>query len=261
MIKTRSPAQRRELGDFIRAQRERLDPASVGLAAHTRRRTPGLRREEVALLCGLSTTWYTWIEQGRDVSVSGMALARLAATLRLERAERAYLFELAGKRDPDQGGPEADDVPPAVLACVAAIRAPAYVLDRFWTARCWNPAAEHLFAGWLDRPGAPSLLRFVFLEPAARSLISDWEARARRVVAEFRAGNSAHLTDPALRGLIQTLSRQSPEFARFWSLYSVLEREGGERNFNHPQDGPLRFTQVTFDLAGRPDLKLTMLVA
>ncbi len=260
MIETRSPAQRRELGDFIRAQRERLDPATIGLTARSRRRTPGLRREEVAQFCGLSTTWYTWIEQGRDVSVSPLALARVAATLRLGRAERGYLFELAGKRDPEQGGAAAADVPPAVLACVEAIRTPAYVLDRSWTARGWNASAERLFVGWLDQPGEQNLLRFVFLEPAARSLICDWEARARRVVAEFRASCSAQVTDPALRTLIESLRRQSPEFAQFWNLFGVLEREGGERTFNHPLDGLLRYAQVTFELAGRPDLKLTMLV-
>lgn len=261
MIETRSPAQRRELGDFVRAQRERLDPAEIGRTDRGRRRTPGLRREEVALLCGMSTTWYTWIEQGRDVSVSPLALARMAGTLRLGRAERAYLFELAGKRDPDQGGSDADDVPPAVLACVEAIRAPAYVLDRSWTARCWNAEARHLFVGWLDQPGEHNLLRFVFLAQAARSLICDWEARARRVVAEFRASCSAHVTDPALRALVESLRRQSPEFAQFWDLYGVVEREGGERTFNHPRAGLLRYAQVTFDLAGRPDLKLTMLVS
>jgi transcriptional regulator with XRE-family HTH domain len=260
MIETQSPARRRELGEFVRTQRERLDPAALGLAAGARRRTPGLRREEVALLCGLSTTWYTWIEQGRDVSVSPPALARMAATLRLGRAERAYLFELAGKRDPDQGGSEADDVPPGVSACVEAIGSPAYVLDRFWTARCWNAAAAHLFAGWLDQPGERNLLRFVFLVPAARGLICDWETRARRVVAEFRASSSARVTDPALRSLIESLRDASSEFARFWNRYGVLEREGGERTFNHPRDGLLRYAQVTFDLAGRPDLKLTMLV-
>lgn len=260
MIETRSPAQRRELGDFVRTQRERLDPAALGLAAGARRRTPGLRREEVALLCGLSTTWYTWIEQGRDVSVSPLALARMAATLRLGRAERAYLFELAGKRNPDQGGTEADDVPPGVLACVEAIGSPAYILDRFWMVRCWNAAAAHLFAGWLDQPGERNLLRFVFLVPAARLLIRDWESRVRRVVAEFRASSSARVTDPALRSLIESLQDESVEFRQFWNRYDVLEREGGERTFNHPRDGLLRYSQVTFDLAGRPDLKLTMLV-
>jgi transcriptional regulator with XRE-family HTH domain len=252
--------RRRELGDFIRAQRERVAPASVGLVTVRRRRTPGLRREEVAELSGLSTTWYTWIEQGREVSVSPSALARLAGALRLDRAQRAYLFELAGKRDPDPGASEADELPPALVSCVAAIEAPAYVLDRGWNARGWNAPAERLFVGWLDRPGERNLLRFIFLAPAARSLISDWEQRARRVVAEFRAHCGAHLDDPALRRLIEELRRDSGDFAQMWEQHGVLGREGGERTFNHPTDGFLRFEQVTFELAGHADVKLTMLV-
>jgi transcriptional regulator with XRE-family HTH domain len=260
MVDGRSLEQRRELGDFIRAQREKLAPAAVGLVAGRRRRTPGLRREEVAQLGGLSTTWYTWIEQARDVSVSPPALARLANALRLGRAERAYLFDLAGKRDPDRGERAADAVPEAVLACVVAIRTPAYILDRLWTARAWNKPAERLFAGWLDGPGDHNLLRFIFLVPAARKLICDWPERARRVVAEFRADSLAHLRDPALRALIDELRRESRDFARFWDQHGVLEREGGARTFNHPRDGFLRYEQVTFDLASQPTLKLTMLV-
>ena len=260
MPETRSPEQRRALGDFLRARRERIEPATLNLPRGARRRTPGLRREEVAQLCGLSTTWYAWIEQGRDVSVSPMALARLAAGLRLGRAERDYLFELAQKRDPDKDGGEADDIPPAVLASVATIGAPAYVLDRIWTARGWNEAAERLFVGWLDRPGERNLLRFIFLEPAARSLICAWEDRARRVAAEFRAACGAHLDDPSLRGLVEELRRHSAEFARFWDQHGILGREGGERTFQHPADGFLRYEQVTFNLASQPDLKLTILI-
>ncbi len=255
-----TPERQRELGDFVRAQRERLKPAALGLPAGARRRTPGLRREEVAQLCGLSVTWYTWLEQGREVSLSPTALARLADALRLGRAERAYLFELAGKRDPDRDKSEVDVIAPSVLACVDAIDAPAYILDRLWTARSWNARAEHLFAGWLDRPGERNLLRFIFLDPAARALVCDYEERARRVVAEFRAGVSAHLGDSAVRSLVQDLRRHSRIFARFWDEHGVLGREGGERTFNHPTDGFLRFMQVTFNLASRPDLKLTILV-
>jgi transcriptional regulator with XRE-family HTH domain len=214
----------------------------------------------MAQLCGLSATWYTWIEQGRDVSVSPAALAGLARGLRLDRAKRAYLFELAGKRDPDPGSAPEDEIPAAVLAAVHAIGAPAYLLDRSWTARSWNDAAERLFVGWLDRPGDRNLLRFIFLEPAARSLICGWEARARRVAAEFRAASSAHLDDQRLRGLIAELRQRSPEFARFWSEHGVLGREGGERTFDHPSEGRLRYEQVGFDLAGHPDLRLTILV-
>jgi transcriptional regulator with XRE-family HTH domain len=256
--------RRRELGDFIRAQRELVAPASVGLIAARRRRTPGLRREEVAELAGLSTTWYTWIEQGRDVSVSPTALARLARALRLGRAQRQYLFELAGKRDPDPGASDIDELPPVLTACVATITSPAYLLDRSWDARAWNPAAERLFAGWLDRPpgdaNGHNLLRFIFLEPGTRLLISDWERRARRVVAEFRAHCGAHLDDPGLRRLIDELRGLSTDFAQMWEQHGVLGREGGERTFNHPTDGFLRFEQVTFELAGHADIRLTILV-
>src|SRR5437588_13043444 len=127
MVGMRSNEQRRALSDFLRAHREGTSPAEFGLTAGARRRTPGLRREEVAQLCGLSVTWYTWIEQGRDMSVSPAALARLARGLRFNRAERAYLFDLAGKRDPDRGDGEAEDIPAIVLACVAAIDAPAFI--------------------------------------------------------------------------------------------------------------------------------------
>jgi len=263
MLDAPSLARRRELGDFVRAQREKLSPASVGLFAAGRRRTPGLRREEVAQLAGLSATWYTWIEQGRDVSMSPPSLARMANALRLGRAERAYLFELAGKRDPDPGG-AADDLPAAALAAVGAVCSPAYLLDRSWNARAWNAAAERLFVGWLDRPtaqdGGRNLLRFIFLEPGARGLIRGWDERARRVVAEFRAHCGAYLNDRSLARLIDELRANSAEFARMWEQHGVLGREGGERTFNHPTDGFLSYEQVTFDLAGHADVKLTILV-
>jgi transcriptional regulator with XRE-family HTH domain len=264
MISIDSVVRRRELGDFVRAQREQLAPAAIGLTGVRRRRTPGLRREEVAELAGLSTTWYTWIEQARDVSVSPTALARLAVALRLGRAEREYLFELAGRHDPAPDASEPGDLPPALPACVAAIGSPAYVLDRSWNARSWNDAAERLFTGWLDRPSGHdphrNLLRFIFLEPAAHSLICDWDCRARRVVAEFRAHCASHLEDRALRALIEELRQLSPEFAQMWEQHGVLGREGGERTFNHPTDGFLRYEQVTFELAGHADVKLTILV-
>jgi hypothetical protein len=265
MVEDKILERRRELGDFVRSQRERLTPLSVGLVGARRRRTPGLRREELAELAGLSTTWYTWIEQARDVSVSPSALARLAQALRLDRAQRAYLFELAGKRDPDPGASEAEALPPAVSSCVAAIAAPAYVLDRGWNAKVWNAAAERLFVGWLDACSEDNvernLLRFVFFAPGARSLICDWERRARRVTAEFRAHCAAHLGDPELHRLIDELSRASPDFARMWEQHGVLGREGGERTFSHPRDGFLSFEQVTFELAGHADIKLTVLVS
>jgi len=256
----RSPAQRRALGDFLRARREALAPAAIGLPAGARRRTPGLRREEAAQLAGLSTTWYSWLEQGRDVSVSPAALARLAAALRLDAAARLYLFELAGRRDPQPAPAGAAALPPALAACLEAIAVPAYVLDRLWTARAWNRPAERLLAGWLDQSDpAPNLLRFVFLSAAARTLIPDWRARARRVLAEFRADCAAHLDDAEVRALLADLRAGNPDFAALWQLHGVTGREGGPRSFRHPTDALRRFDQTTFAVAGRPDLKLVLL--
>ncbi|HTJ28405.1 MAG TPA: helix-turn-helix transcriptional regulator [Candidatus Limnocylindria bacterium] len=249
-------ARRRALGDFVRAQRARLAPMSAG----RRRRTPGLRREEVAQLCEISPTWYTWIEQGRRVSVSPAVLARLAQALQLSPAERAYLFELAEKRDPNR--PHADDsmdASPAIVAAIEATAVPAYLLDRLWNVRAWNAAASRLFVGWLDAPGEPNLLRYLFLHPAARALVRDWDERARRVVAEFRADSAERLDDPQLQALVAELRSRSSEFARAWDEYVVTAREGGERTFDHPTDGVVRYEQIALHLANRPELKLIML--
>jgi transcriptional regulator with XRE-family HTH domain len=253
---------RRELADFVRAHRLRLTPASAGLAAGTRRRTPGLRREEVAALSGISATWYSWIEQARDVSVSPHALARLALTLHLSPAERAYLFELAGKRDPDLPRDDALDAPPALIAAVEAISGPAYVLDRLWRARVWNRAAADLFVGWLDAGTEDrNILRYMFLNRAARTLVRDWDERARRLLAEFRLEQGRHLDDPEMNALIADLRSRSPFFAEAWDAHVVVGRAGGARSFLHPVRGPLDFEQVTFNLASRPEFKLVMLVA
>ncbi|APD11435.1 transcriptional regulator [Pandoraea vervacti] len=260
--------QRRALGDFLRAHRERLTPAAVGLPPMGRRRTPGLRREEVAQLCGLSSTWYTWIEQAREVSISAGALAAVAGALRLSRAERAYLFDLAGKRDPGRGAePLPHHATAQVQAAVAAVAAPAYALDRCWDVLAWNEAAADLFRGWLDVPpasgttGTKNLLRYIFLDAGARALIQDWERRARRVVAEFRAECSAYLDDTPVRALTDALQRESPVFASLWSQQDVVEREGGRRGFHHPERGDIDFAQVTFRLSGHDDVKLVMLLA
>ncbi|MBB3258879.1 transcriptional regulator with XRE-family HTH domain [Paraburkholderia bannensis] len=251
----------RALGEFIRAHRERLSPEEVGLPPGPRRRTPGLRREEVAQLCGVSPTWYTWIEQGRPVSASAEALARIAAALRLSRAERAYLFELAAQRDPaEPDAPGAGAAPETLLQTVELIEAPAYVLDRQWSALAWNAHAADLFTGWLDGEHDRNLLRFTFTQPLGRALIVDWETRARRLAAEFRADSIRHLNDAPTRALIDSLLATSDEFARYWGSQDVFEREGGRREFNHPRHGRIAYDQITLKPAHREDLKLVVLV-
>lgn len=254
--------QRRLLGAFLRRHREALTPDVIGQPRSLlgRRRTPGLRREEVAQLCGISTTWYSWVEQGRDISLSAAALARLAEALRLTAAERAYLFELARQRDPSPpAGSRPASAPVELLAVLQATAAPAYLLDRLWHARGWNEAAGRLFSPWLGS-GETCLLRYVFLDATARDFIHDWEDRARRLLAEFRADTAHNPDDPGMRDLVSELLNRSAAFARFWGEHVVLAREGGTRIFNHPQDGVLRYEQVTLVPAAQPDHKLVMLL-
>jgi len=251
------PDRRRLLGEFVRAHRERLRPEQPA----GRRRTPGLRREELAARAGISATWCAWIEQGREVQASPGALARLAGALALTRAERAYLFELAGRRDPQADAPQpVAEAPESLRASVAALRHPAYGLDPLWNACCWNEPARHLFVGWLDEGSQRNLLRFVFLDPAARKLIPKWQERARRLLAEFRADYGHRFSDPRARAMVEALRRDSALFAKAWDAQDVLEREGGLRNFTHPQKGALRFAQFTYSPSDRPDYKLVMLV-
>ena len=245
---------------FLRAHRERLTPADARIAGGpVRRRTPGLRREEVAQLAGLSPTWYTWLEQGREVSVSAGALARIADALHLTAPERAYLFELARRLDPELARPGDQEGPASLLSALKAMRTPAYLLDRNWCACGSNAAARHLFAQSLG--GAErNLLRYVFLDSTARDFICDWENRARRLVAEFRADTAARADEREVAELVQELRRASTRFGEYWDDHRVLARDGGTRDFNHPKEGAVRYEQLTLLPATRSGYKLVMLM-
>ncbi len=253
--------QSRLLGDFLRARREALNPLELGLPQRKRRRTPGLRREEVAQLCGISTTWYTWMEQGRTAAVSAVTLAALAQGLHLSPAERAYLFEIAARLDPSPPGRAMTDG--AQLAgLLRAIRTPAYVLDRYWNAIQWNPPAAQLFRDWLGpKPAsrAPNLLRYVFLHPRAKAFLLDWAERAPRLVAEFRADTPQMRDDPQRAALVEELSRASREFAAAWTSQRVLARDGGRRSFRVGRRAQ-HFVQHILRVVRRPDLRITVLV-
>jgi transcriptional regulator with XRE-family HTH domain len=254
----RDEEQRRLLGRFVRSHRERVAPD----LPVRRRRTPGLRREELAARAGIGVTWCAWIEQGRNVCPSPETLARLAVALALTAAERTYLFELAGRRDPE--APRADPMaaaPASLRAMVAAMAEPAYGLDRFWNVCCWNAAAAHLFGGWLGEEAPGNLLRFVFTNPAARGLLPDWEQRALRLLAEFRADYGRVLGDPAVTDFTDRLKAESPLFAQGWEAQAVIDREGGVRDFDHPVDGRVAYRQHNFTCVDRPDYKLVVLFA
>ncbi|WP_354681055.1 helix-turn-helix transcriptional regulator [Cupriavidus plantarum] len=247
------------LGTFLRNHRERLTPADVGLPPGRRRRTPGLRREEVAQLSGLSATWVTWLEQGRPVAMSARALDGLAQALRLSRAERAYLFALAGKAEPRAATDPS--VPAPLLASVQAIAGPAYLLDRQWTALAWNAAAAELFVGWLDAGSEDrNLLRAMFLSPRLQALVEDWPHRAARLVAEFRVHSLPHAGDAPTRALIEGLQDASPAFREAWASQDVEERQGGRRGFHDRARGIVYFDQLTFIPPAAPGTMLVMLL-
>lgn len=252
---------RHQLGEFIRVRRQHISPESAGFAAGDRRRTPGLRREELAQLARMSLTWLTWLEQGREVAASPSALARLAIALQLTVAERTYLFELAGRPDPNKANTTEQIPNSLVLRSVDHIVCPAYVLDKCWNIVAANPPAHQLFAGWcVDTLATANLLRFLFLCQMSKSLIDNWEKRCWRLVAEFRADCGRNTDEPVLRALITELCEQSADFARFWQSQDVLEREGGRRCFHHPQQGEMTFEQITLKSALHNELKLVMLL-
>jgi len=244
---------RTALGAFIRAHRERLPPT-----ADRRRRTPGLRREEVAHAAGVSAIWYMRIEQGRAAAVSADLLARLAEALRLGRAERAHLFRLAARHDP--ATPATAGLGPILARTVAGFAGPAYVLDGLWRVRAANPAAIRLFGEWMQENDA-NLLRYVFVSPEARRRIAGWEERARRLLAEFRADFGRRLHDAEMLALVESLRADSRFFRDDWEAQHVLDREGGRRCFFHPEDGPLCFEQLTLVPAHDPGDKLVLLLS
>ena len=265
-------ARRKTLGEFLRTARARISPLDVGLPAGVRRRTPGLRREELAQLCDISATWYTWIEQGRDISVSPSVWARLSDVLRLSRAERHYLFDLAETADPNAMHVGADPLPEGLADCVHAIATPAYILDRCWNVMACNQAFVSLFRGWPNEvrdtapdteseAPLPNLLHYIFLHPVARDLVVDWEARASRVTAEFRADAGSHIDEPDVKAVLDQLQQESQVFAYWWTRQAVVEREGGERKFRSAEGVLLSYQQYTFRLSTRPDCKLVMLLS
>ncbi|MGY5955557.1 helix-turn-helix transcriptional regulator [Kosakonia sp. BK9b] len=247
------------LGAFLRSQRENTQPADIGLPAQGRRRTRGLRREEVAQLSGISTTWYTWIEQGRDIVVSAQTLSNIASVLKMKPTERKYLFHLAMQNDPQEE--QVVTVEEDVLATVTQMACPCYLLDLTWNMLAWNQAAEALFSGWLGSVPAPNMMDFMFRYPQARTLVADWETRASRIVAELRADAMHYPHDQGLNHFVQSLSNDSDLFRSFWSRQQVVVREGGERVFNHPLQGELHYRQMTWQLTSNRSVKMIMLMA
>lgn len=267
MLETMNSAQsapevrRRESGAFLRSRRERLTPADVGLAGGFRRRTPGLRREEVALLAGVGTTWYTWLEQGRDVRPSGEVLVALADALKLDPAERRHLFILNDRPPPQTTGPAGPEMveEPLHRMLASLTGQPAYVLGRRWDVLAWNRAAEVLFGDYGKLQGDErNIMHLVFADAAHRRLLVDWEQLAPASLAMFRADSARYAGDPEFERLIAMLTRMSPEFREWWTRHDVLRPFTGHKRIEHPVGGRMTFEYTSLAISDRPDIKLVV---
>ncbi len=247
-----------ELAEFLRSRRARLSPADVGLPPGVRWRTPGLRREEVAELAGIGTTWYTWLEQRRDIRVSADVLDNLARALRLTPDERAHLFRAAHGQPSQRPLTPRETAPPAARRLLVALGvAPAYITGRRWDLLAWNAAAVAVFGDFGALPESErNLVRFMFTDDEVRRRLVDWEGAARRVLALFRADRGRYADDPWFTEVIDDLRRISPEFARWWPRHDVRERAEERKEVEHPVVGRLAPEPTALQLVGFPDLKL-----
>ncbi|MGW1727673.1 helix-turn-helix transcriptional regulator [Streptomyces sp. NPDC002306] len=255
-------SSRSEFGAFLKARRAELSPAQVGLADDgTVRRVPGLRRDEVARLATMSTDYYTRIEQGR-LRASATVLASLVRALRLDEAQQAYLYELAGKT-PAPRRRRVQRVRPSVQRMLDALgHLPAMVLGRYNDILAWNAAAVALYLDF-DKlaPRERNYTRLLFLDPAMRGLYVDWEDAGRLSAALLRMETAGNPDDPRLATLVGELSVRSPEFREWWNGRIVSDTTSGSKRYRHPLVGPLTLDCDTWTSPDDPDITFMVLTA
>jgi len=254
-------SQRAELGAFLRSRRQSVAPRDVGLESSGQRRTPGLRREELAALAGVGLSWYTWLEQGREVKPSAQVLDAIASTLRLTFSERAHLFHLARSESPLPGVTGGDDPGRASLAAfVAALQPhPAYLTAPHLDVLAWNRAADSIIADFSAMGcGRRNLLWWLFTDERFAGGRIEQQSTARRTVARFRAAMGRHPGDPRFTEVLDGLSSASDDFRRIWKDHDVLDDQSGLKEVMRPGHGRLRFHHLQTAPAGQPDLRLTI---
>ncbi|HOZ56633.1 MAG TPA: helix-turn-helix transcriptional regulator [Nakamurella multipartita] len=251
-------ARRRQLGDFLRSRRGALSRADFGLPTPARQRSAGLRREEVAALAGVSVTWYTWLEQGRDINASRQVLQALGRVLRLTASESAYLLSLGGytPSEPDRPG-SGEPAPPHLARLLDSLWFPAFALSMDWTITGWNAAYAALYSRIESLPASErNLLWLVFTDPHLRDMLPHWEQDSRHFVAEFRGESGAQLASGAHSALIARLSQASGEFREQWADLTVERFASRRRQFRHPEAGLLEFEHHRLVPSDHPDLHL-----
>jgi transcriptional regulator with XRE-family HTH domain len=254
-----SERRRVELGQFLRTRRARMTPADFGMPAGSRRRTPGLRREELALLAGVGVTWYTWLEQGREINVSTQVLDALARTLKLDRAERWHMYVLA-EAVPVAVSAGRCSAPDALTDIIQALDPlPAVVTNARFDILTENDAYADLFRDWHSLPCVHrNTLWCTLTEPAARDRFPQYEEGIRYNVARFRAAYARHVGDPDWEEDIRRLSSVSGEFTELWALHEVAEFQPRARTFIHPDAGALTFTTSELQVPSAPEARLVV---
>jgi transcriptional regulator with XRE-family HTH domain len=256
-----SEGRRLELSDFLRTRRAKIAPSDVGLAEGPRRRTPGLRREEVALMANIGATWYTRLEQGLPINVSADVLAAISRALRLTSDERRHLYLLAGLplALAPQDEERVSDLVRRVLDSLDP--SPAYVRGRRWDVLAFNKAADALHRFSQQTGQSRNLVWRLFRDDSLPCRLGDPESTRRRAVAQFRAVAAKYPNDPAFLELIDDLRTHSPEFRTLWAEHDVLGSAEGVKRFVHPDIGELILDHTTFELPGDGDIRVVVLTA
>jgi transcriptional regulator with XRE-family HTH domain len=251
-----SELRRQELGAFLRSRRERIKPEQVGLRPTRRRRTPGLRREEVAQLAGVGVTWYTWLEQGRDINASAEVLDAIARTLRFDAHEQAHLFTLAGIATTTIAN-ECLALCPTVQPLIDQLEPyPAMVVNSRLDLLAYNRVYASFFDDLDTIPIEDrNILWLAYTHPQWRAAIVDWEDVAR-LVAEYRAAMAEHLDDPAWKTLVARLHRASPEFTSVWERHDVQGVESRTKRTRHPTAGLLKLDYTNLWIGQQPGIRI-----
>ncbi|GAB2604045.1 helix-turn-helix transcriptional regulator [Pseudactinotalea suaedae] len=259
MIRPRTP-RREQLGEFLTSRRRGMSRSAVGLPPTTRRSDAGLSREEVATLSGVSGTWYTWLEQGRDINVSRQVLAAVARVLGLTAAEIDYVIALAERED-DPVDDEPEDMPAHLQHLLDALDFPAFALTTDWTIAGWNAAYARLYPPIATLDAADrNLLWLVYTDPGLRELLPDWEQDSRRFLAEFRAESGVRLSAPRHQALVDRLRERSADFRAQWAELTIERFASRRRTFRAGDDGLLVFEHHRMEPSETTGLHVVMYV-
>ncbi len=251
--------RRAELGEFLKARRARLSPEDFGMQPGSRRRTPGLRREEVALLAGVGVTWYTWLEQGREINASQQVLDAVARTLRMDQVEREHLFRLA-EATPVRTPRGCAELRAPIGEIVASLDPlPASLINSRFDVLLQNQASKDLFADWHLLPCIhKNTLWCCVTEPGSRDLIAEYDQHVRYMVARMRAAYGDHIGDPVWEEDIRRLCSLSREFTDLWARHEVARPEPRTLTYYHPRAGTLRIVLSELDIPDMPDTRIVV---